>query len=306
MTQPKSFGDKLRRKGIEWTTGVVIAAGAVAMSGCAVEARPPATGSAIPGEATPGGPSPSEGKPIETPGGIVVTSETPKDQIDPLTAKEALGIPDELEADVLAEASRKKDGVYDVFRQFMTLEDVANMSDEKFAQEAFNKITHAKNAFYAMHKSAKWGDENGNNSITNVIQQCTDARNGLYGFSKNSTSGKDFKDACHQRYDKDQADMLWDKPDPVYGPRPKNPKPYKEGLVPSDDIKVISRSGNTVVFTGTQRAVRIVNNEVLRNAGLVGMSDTDNIQDTDTKVTITYAVTDNEGQLSVAIVSDKQ
>ncbi|MGE5299044.1 MAG: hypothetical protein ACM3KF_03320 [Acidobacteriota bacterium] len=285
------------RQGIERGAAVFIAGTVMALgtTACAAPAeKPPATATA------PADPSPSEGNPVETP--KAVTLETPKEQIDPLTAKEALNIPDELDGDSLAEASHEgPDAIYEKFREFMKFQDPDGMSDKEFAQKVYEKINRANNAFFMMHLSDKWGDKNGNNLPSEVRQQCTDARNGLYGYPKNGTMTKESQIACEQRQNRAWADKRWE----VTGGS--SSKPYKEGgIYDNAGIKVISRSGDTVRFTVDKRVIMIIDNEVLRQAGLIKWDGSEKVDDIDEDLTETYEVTIKNGKITFKIVKDKQ
>lgn len=285
------------RQGIERGAAVFIAGTVMALgtTACAAPAeKPPATATA------PADPSPSEGNPVETP--KAVTLETPKEQIDPLTAKEALNIPDELDGDSLAEASHEgPDAIYEKFREFMKFQDPDGMSDKEFAQKVYEKINRANNAFFMMHLSDKWGDKNGNNLPSEVRQQCTDARNGLYGYPKNGTMTKESQIACEQRQNRAWADKRWE----VTGGS--SSKPYKEGgIYDNAGIKVISRSGDTVRFTVDKRVIMIIDNEVLRQAGLIKWDGSEKVDDIDKNLTETYEVTIKDGEITFKIVKGKQ
>ena len=293
---PRFSGEWWKRKAVEATA---VGAAALTLVGCTPGAsaeKPPAASPAVPGET----PAPSEGNPVETPKAI--TPETPKEQIDPLTAKEALNIPDELDGDSLAEASHEgPDAIYEKFREFMKFQDPDGMSDEEFAQKVYEKINRANNAFFMMHLSDKWGDKNGNNLPQEVRQQCTDARNGLYGYSKNGTMTKESQIACEQRQNRAWADKRWE----VTGGS--SSKPYKEGWIyDGKDIKVISRSGDTVRFTVDKRAIMTIDNEVLRQAGLIKWDGSEKVDDIDKNLTETYEVTIKDGEITFKIVKDKQ
>ncbi len=287
-------------------TAIIMGLGA---TGCSTSEAPKAStsGPAVPGNTDPNKPSPNEGNPAETPT-VVVNFETPKEKIDPLTAKEALNIPDELDGDGLAKASHEGPGaIYEKFREFMKFQDPAGMSDEEFAQKVYEKINRASNAYFMMHLSDKWGDENGNNSRRDVRQQCTDARNGLYGYPESGTLTKESQIACEQRENRDRADIAWDKPNPIHGSRGPNPKPYKEGWIyDGKDIEVIARSGDTISFTVKKRALLIVNNLVLREAGLVEYDGSEDMPDTDTSFTETYQVTVKDGEIKFILVKDNK
>lgn len=268
--------------------GIVAALGITA---CAPAENPSATASATP---TPDNPSPSNGNQVETPSNTV-TLETPFAQIEPLSAKEALRIPDELNADSLADASHQGSGaIYDKFREFMTLKNPETMNDEELAERAFDKFAQAYNAHRNMYLSGEYGDENQNISKEEIIDHCTEARNGVRGYPINGTMTETSKTACLQRYDLEQADVSYTKGNDFTGPR-QNDKPYKQGLLyDADTIKVLSRSDNKVSFNVTQRNIRVTNEKVLFNAGL------ERYKNSDTTSVATYEVSVGvDGHISI-------